>query len=505
MAADPRELARLRARLAELEGIRGSVRVLSWDKSTYMPPGAAEARGEQMAVLERIAHDKLVDPEVGDLLDALASWADGEDPDGDDARALVAVRRDHERALRVPGELAAEMARAGAVGEQAWLEAYTRSDFSRFRDALALQIELARRYAACFADAEHPYDPLLDSYEPEFTHAQLRPVLESLTERLAPLVRAADGLPGTFEGTHPIPAQRAAILDILGRIGFDARTWRMDDAPHPFCLSPGPGDYRITTRYRENDFGIAFYSALHEFGHGLYEEGVDPRLAHGPLHSPVSLGIHESQSRLWENIVGRSLPFLEWALPQLSRHLGGFADVEARSLYRSVNGVAPSLIRVDSDETTYNLHIVLRFELEVALLEGRLEASDVPAAWAEQADRLLGLEVPDDARGALQDVHWSIGAIGYFPTYALGNLISAQLWAAARAALPSLDDDLARGTFGPLREWLREHVHRHGRKYPARELLRRATGQELSAEPFLAYLEAKLSDAGVLAGRPAAS
>ena len=505
MIAAPPEYSRLGERLAEIEGVHGALRLLAWDKSTHMPPGGAEARGESMAVLERIAHERLIDPEVGRLLDALAPWADGLDPDSDEARLLQVARRDHERALRVPPELAGEMARAGAVGEQAWLQAYMAADFSLFRDALARHVELSRRYAACFPDAEHPYDAMLDVYEPGLTHAEVQPLFEDLVPRLAPLIAAAEPQPAMFEGTFPVPAQRALVDAVLAGIGFDARTWRLDDTHHPFCQTPGPGDVRITTRFSPDGLGFALYSALHEFGHGLYDAGFDPGLARTPLHSHTSLGVHESQSRLWENVIGRGLPFMGWLLPKLRERLGGYDDVDAAGLFRRANGVQPSLIRVEADETTYNLHVALRVRLEVALLEGRLEAEGVPDAWAEQTQRLLGLDVPDDTRGALQDIHWSIGAIGYFPTYTIGNLMAAQLWERLRRDLPEVEADVGAGRFEPLREWLREHVHRHGRKFPPRELLHRVTGQPLGSEPFLGYLEGKLSAAGVLATRPAAS
>lgn len=501
----PAELARLRERLAEIEAVSGALRLLAWDKSTHMPPAGAEARGESMAALERIAHERLVDPEVGRLLDRLGPWADGLDPDSDEVRMLAVARRDHERALRVPGELAGEMARAGAVGEQAWLQAYMAADFSLFRDALARHVELSRRYAACFPDAAHPYDAMLDVYEPGLALAEVRPLFDDLVERLAPLIEGAADAPEMFAGTFPVPAQRELVGAVLGGMGFDPRKWRLDDSQHPFCQTPGPDDIRMTTRFSADGLGFALYSGLHEFGHGLYDAGFDPALARTPLHAHTSLGVHESQSRLWENVIGRGLPFLTWLLPQLRHHLGGFADVDARELFRRANAVRPSLVRVEADETTYNLHIALRLELEVALLEGRLEAEDVPAAWAEQTQRLLGLDVPDDTRGALQDIHWSLGAIGYFPTYTLGNLIAAQLWDRLRQDLPGIDADVEAGRFEPLREWLREHVHRHGRKFPPRELLQRTTGDALRAEPFLEYLEAKLASAGVLAERPAAS
>jgi carboxypeptidase Taq len=501
----PAELARLGERLAEIEGIHGALRLLSWDKSTKMPPGGAETRGESMAVLERISHERLIDPEIGRLLDALEPWAQGEDPDSDPVRMLAVVRRDHERALRVPADLAAEMARAGAVGEQAWLKAYMAADFSLFRDALAQHIELCRRYAACFGDSAHPYDAMLDVYEPGLTYAEVRPLFDGLVPRLAPLIAAAGPQPDLFEGTFPVPAQRELVAGVLGAMGFDAQTWRLDDSQHPFCQTPGPGDIRVTTRFSADGLCFALYSALHEFGHGLYEDGLAPRLARTPLHSHTSLGVHESQSRLWENVVGRGLPFLTWLLPRLRRHLDGFDDLDAAELYRRANGVQPSLVRVEADETTYNLHIALRMEIEVALLEGTLEVDGVPDAWAEQTQRLLGLEVPSDTFGPLQDIHWSIGAIGYFPTYTIGNLMSAQLWDRLTRDLPDVEAGIEFGSFAPLREWLREHVHAHGRKFPPRELLHRATGEALSPEPFLAYLEAKLLSAGVLESRPATS
>jgi carboxypeptidase Taq len=505
VTAEPRELSALRDRLAEIEGVRGALRLLAWDKSTHMPPGGAEARGESMAVLERISHERLIDPEIGRLLDALEPWAQEQEPDSDVVCMLKVARRDHVRAVQVPSDLAAEMARAGAVGEQAWLQAYMAADFSLFRDALARHVELTRQYAACFPDAEHPYDTALDVYEPGLTYEEIRPLFDGLVPRLVPLIRAATDAPHMFEGTFPVGAQRELVDAVLGGMGFDPRTWRIDDSQHPFCQSPGPGDFRITTRFAPDGLSFALYSGLHEFGHGLYDEGVDPRQAGTPLYSHTSLGIHESQSRLWENIVGRGLPFLTWLLPHLREHLDGFDAIDPPELFRRANGVRPSLVRVEADETTYNLHIAIRMELEVALLEGRLEADGVPDAWAEQVHRLLGLEVPDDTHGALQDIHWSLGAIGYFPTYTLGNLMAAQLWERIQASLPEVEADIEAGRFSPLREWLREHVHKDGRKYAPRELLHRATGQALSPEPFLAYLEAKLSTAGVLASRPATS
>jgi carboxypeptidase Taq len=399
------------------------------------------------------------------------------------------------------------MARGAAEGYAAWLGAVEEGAFARFRDALARQVDLRREYAACFPEAAHPYDVLLDDFEPQMTCADLAPLFTTLTTALPPLIdRAAtdDDADEVLLGDFPLDAQQALLTEVLAAVGFEEGVWRLDTAPHPFALSPGPGDVRITTRYRSDDLGYALYTGLHEFGHGLYDAGHAPSLRRTPLYACASLGIHESQSRLWENVIGRGRPFTAWLLPRLGRHLPErYAEMDHATLYRGLNRVRRTLIRTEADETTYNLHVALRLELELALLEERLEVDDLPVAWADGMRRLLGVEVPDDRNGVLQDVHWAAGHFGYFATYTLGNLMAAQLWEQLRADLPAVDEHLERGEFAPVREWLGEHIHWHGRKYTQRELLRRATGQELSVAPFLAYLEAKLGDAGVLS--PAAS
>jgi carboxypeptidase Taq len=503
VAGAPPELSALKTRMAELYDIGGALRVLSWDQSVTMPPAGAEPRAEALSTLERLAHDRFVDPEVGKLLYGLESYAAGLDPESDDARLLDRVQRDYDKAVRVPSDLAAEMAHAAAMGEVAWMRAREADDFSLMRDALAHQIELRHRYAACFPEAAHPYDVLLDDFEEDATVAELRPLFTELRERLAVLVRrAADHdapANGRLFGPFPLEAQRPAVQTILEAVGFDPARFRLDDSAHPFSQSPALGDHRMTTRWREDDLTYALHSALHEFGHALYEAGIDPGLGRGPLMQAVSLGVHESQSRIWENQIGRSREFCAWALPVLRAALHGPLDTATPdALFRALNGVSPSLVRTESDETTYNLHIALRFDLEVRLLEGDLSVDDLPAAFAEGLHDLLGVEPPSAVLGVLQDIHWAIGLVGYFPTYTLGNLMSAQLWEAASDDVPDLSSAIEQGDFAPLREWLREHVHRHGRRWPPRELLRRATGQELSVEPFLAYLAAKLADSGAI-------
>jgi carboxypeptidase Taq len=508
VTAAPTELAALHERGAILADLGHIHSLLFWDQNTMMPPLGAAARGDHAATLEAVSHERLTDPELGRLLDALEPWVAEQEPDADDVRLIAELRRDFEKAVRVPTSLAADISRAAAHGQAAWQEARAAADFSRFRDALERQLELRHRYVACFEDYEHPYDVLLDDFEPGMTTAKLRPLLGELVDGLVPLVAdVASDAPapesGPFGGPYAVEDQRRAIMHVLEGIGFDPDGWRLDVAPHPFAQRIAPGDVRITTRYDLHEFGGAYFGSLHEFGHGLYEAGIADHLSRSPLGSPVSLGVHESQSRLWENLIGRSRPFCAWALPRLAAQLpGGLNGTSVDALYRGINAVHRSLIRVEADETTYNLHIALRFELELALMDGTLPVDELPHAWNEGIHRLLGLDVPDDAQGVLQDVHWGAGLIGYFPTYALGNLMAAQLWETLRAELPEIDAQLERGEFGPVREWLRERVHAHGRKFPSPELLARVTGQELAVEPFLRYLRAKLADAGVLTAGP---
>jgi len=501
----PPELTRLRERLAEITDLQALGALMFWDQNTMMPPGGAGARADMADTLQRTLHERETDPELGRLLDALEPWAAGEDPDSDDARLVHWARRDFEKSVRVPADLAAQLTRAKAEGLQAWTEALAASDFQRMRGALERHVELRHAYVGCFEGHEHPYDVLLDDFEPGLTIAELRPLFAELRDALVPLVAAA-GDPdqprndGAFQGEFDAEAQRVAVLDVLEAVGFDPDSWRLDPTLHPFASGIATDDVRLTTRYDEQDFAVALYSGLHEFGHGLYEASFAPELRRTTLDDAVSLGVHESQSRMWENMVGRSRPFCSWLLTRLNATLpGSVAGLDATALYRAVNTVQPSLIRTDADETTYNLHIILRFELELALIEGSLAVDDAPAAWDAATERLLGLEVPTAVDGILQDVHWSNGLMGYFPTYTLGNLIGAQLWERLREDLGDVDGQLEQGEFAPLREWLRTNVHQYGRKFPPRELLRRATGDVLRVEPFLRYLREKLADAGVLA------
>jgi carboxypeptidase Taq len=489
-------MTELRERLAEIADLNAAGGLLGWDQQTMMPERAAAGRAEQLGTLGKLVHERFTDDAIGRLLDAAS--ADGIASGSSDEALVRVTRRDWEKARRVPSALAAELARASALGHQAWVEARERSDFAAFLPFLRKNVQLKLRYIECFDGYDDPYDVLLDDYEEGMTSAEVDALFAELRAGLVPLIAAiaerADAVDASaLHGDFPVDDQRALVRRVVGRLGWTPDGWRLDDAAHPFATSFGPDDVRLTTRYDPAYVGMALYGAIHEFGHGLYESQVDPALARTPLGEGVSLGVHESQSRLWENIVGRGRPFAGWLHAQLQeafpQQLG---SVSAEAFHRAVNKVQPSLIRVEADEATYGLHIILRFELERAMISGSVALEDLPEAWNARMQQYLGIDVPDDAHGVLQDVHWSGGDIGYFATYALGNLISAQLWERAQADLPDLDAALAAGDGSSLRAWLGEHVHRHGRTYPPRELVARATGGPIAVQPFLDYLNTKL-------------
>ena len=491
------ELAELKTRLAELADLDNIGLLLEWDQNTMMPPRGAESRSEALATLGRMTHELLISDETGRLLEGAASELDGAAPDSDEARVVSVARRRFDKARRVPAELVAEIARAGALGYEAWVDARKRSDFAAFVPHLERNLELARRYVDCFDGYEHAYDVLLDNFEPGMKTAQVAALFTELRTELAPLIavvrehvdRVDDSC---LYGSFPTDEQRRLVADALGLMGFDSDSWRMDDTVHPFASNIGTGDTRITTRWDEGYYASALYGAMHECGHGLYEAGIAEELKRTPLGHGESLGLHESQSRLWENMVGRSRGFSGVLAPRINKLFGSKVDPE--TLYRAVNKVRPSLIRVEADEATYGLHIVLRFELEQELIEERLAIAELPEAWNARMKEYLGIDVPDDAHGVLQDVHWSGAMFGYFPTYALGNLIAGQLWERAHGEIEDLDERIATGELAPLREWLGERVHRHGAKFEAGELLERVTGSSISVGPFIAYLKRKVSD-----------
>ena len=479
----------LRERLGEVADLERTALLLAWDQETTMPPAGAAARAEQRASVERLAHERFTDGHVGELLE-IAQPGDELEVD-----LLRVTRRDHDKAVRVPTELVGRLARAGAHGHTTWAAAREQSDFALFAPALQTNVALRREYAACFPDAARPYDALLDDFEPELTTDEARVVLDAMRDGLVELVQAAGETDDAIVHGGPFAreAQRGLVQTVLAQVGVDEQRWRLDVAEHPFQATIGLGDVRLTTRYDERDLDSLF-STLHEFGHGLYEAGIDPALARTPLAGGVSSAMHESQSRLWENMVGRGPGFWRWCFPHLKAAFPDrFAGAAWSDVQRAVNAVRPSLIRVSADEVTYGLHIALRFELELGLFEGDLVVADLPAAWNERMRAYLGLDVPDDAHGVLQDVHWAEGLFGYFPTYALGNVIAGQLWARITDELPELEESFASGDFAPLSAWLAQHVHRHGRRLGAQETIRRAAGAPMDPAPYLAYLAAKVS------------
>ena len=487
-------LERLRALLGEIADLRHAEQVADWDSRVSMPHAGAQARADASATLTRMIHERAVGDEMGELLEELAPLERELGPDSVEAALIRVTRRDWDRYRRVPGDLAAELSRSSGIAVAAWDEAKAASDFAAFRPHLERQLELRRRYIECFPETEDPYDVLLEDWEEGMTTVRVAAVFDELRAALVPLIdrlrerRVDDSF---LRGPFPIEGQKEASRRVLDAFGYSEQDWRLDETPHPFASNPGRGDVRLTTHFVEGNLHSLF-SSMHEFGHGIYEWGVAPELARSSLGTGTSSAIHESQSRTWENLVGRSAGFWRWFYPQLqSIFPNALAGVDRDAFIAGINVVRPGLVRIDADEVTYGLHVILRFEIERELLSGRLAVADLPEVWNARIRDYFGLEVPDDAHGVLQDMHWSIGLFGYFPTYQLGNVISVQIWERARADLGDLEEQFARGEFAPLRDWLTEHVYRHGRIYPPEELVRRIAGSELDAKPYLAYLEEK--------------
>jgi carboxypeptidase Taq len=480
----------------DLYALRSAVGVLSWDQETYMPAKGGEGRARSMAALSRVMHQRFSDPRLLETLEACAA-ADGL-PEED--RAVVReLRRDRDKAVKVPEALAAEIAETISLSQRVWAEARPKNDTAAFNPWLAKVVALRRKEAECLGYAETPYDALLDNYEPGARTSYLRGLLNDLKAELVPLLgklmdaqgKAASPIEGM---TFPLAEQKIFNQKILAAMGFDLEAGRLDESAHPFTEGLHPEDVRLTTRYSERDLMSALFSTLHEGGHGIYEQGFQPRYFGTPMAEAVSLGVHESQSRLWENQVGRSLDFWSCYYPSLQGLFPAqLGKMDLNAFLKAINRVQPSLIRVEADEVTYNLHIVLRFELETALFGGELEPAGLESAWNEGMRRNLGVVPETPSVGYMQDVHWSCGLLGYFPTYTLGNLRSAQLFDAARKALPGLKDDVRSGSFGGLKAWLNKEVHQSGRRYDGDALMEKATGSKTSAAPFLAYLRGKYS------------
>jgi len=485
--------------IGQLEAIE---QLLEWDQETNMPERGLAARAEHMALAARMKHERRTSPELGELLSAL----DGSADDPVVATNVRETRRVYERAVKVPGDLVAKIASVSSMARAEWVGARKASDFKRFAPYLKELLDLKRQLADAVGFAGERYDALLDEYEPGARTSDLAQVFAELREPLAAFIREISSAAhhpdeAIVHRSFPRAAQEAFARKLAAAIGFDFQAGRLDVSAHPFCTGIAPGDVRMTTRYHETHFNSAIFGVLHETGHGLYEQGLDEGQRYTPMGQAVSLGIHESQSLMWENIVGRSRAFWEYFYPEcratFSKALKG---VSLDAWVGAINVVKPSMIRVEADEATYNLHIILRFELERALLDGNLAVNDVPEAWNAKMEELLGIRPAGDAEGCLQDIHWSLGIFGYFPTYALGKLYGAQFWEAARRDIPDVEDRFRCGDFRVLLDWLRGNIHRRGKRYRPDELVRAVTGEPLSIRPFMNYLHEKFAPIYGVAG-----
>jgi carboxypeptidase Taq len=495
----PNQLELLNTRIAEVADLRHAADLIEWDERVYMPAGGADTHGEMSATLRRLAHEQFTSPEVGALLEQLSSAADGRDPDSREARLVAVTARDYHKATRVPAAFVAEHARAVSAAQNAWVEARAASNFAAFRPHLERIVDLKRQYVAFFSPASHPYDLLLDDFEPGMTTADVQQIFATLRSAQVDLIRALAARPPIDDACLRVPYAERDMWDfavqVITRFGFDWQRGRQDKSVHPFATGIGSDDVRITTRWVEHQPLSLLFGTMHETGHALYEQGVSRDHHRTMLEGGASLGVHESQSRLWENLVGRSRPFWEHFYPALQAACPSqLGAVPLDAFYRAVNRVQPSLIRVEADEATYNLHVMLRVELEIAMLEGSVTVADLPEAWRARMQEYLGVTPESDAMGVLQDIHWSAGLFGYFATYTLGNLIAAQLWETFLRVNPSRDSEVRAGDFAPLLQWLRTNLHQYGRMFEPQELVTRVTGSKIDPAPYLRYLTTKYGE-----------
>lgn len=494
------KLQELKTRLTEINDIESAAAVLYWDQATYMPPGGAAARGRQQATLRQISHTKFTDPTIGQLLEDLRPYEESLAYDSDEASLIRITRRNYDRAVRVPAEFMAKVSRHRAESYGAWAQARPNNDFAAVQPYLEKTLEFSREYANFFPGYEHIADPLIEGADYGMKTAAVRSLFAQLRQHLVPIVEAIASQPvaddSCLHQTFPEPQQLEFSVKVIEQLGYDFQRGRQDKTLHPFTTKFAIGDVRITTRVRENDLNEALFSTIHEMGHALYEQGINREYEGTPLDSGTSSGVHESQSRLWENLVGRSRNFCSFFYPQLQAVFPSqLGDVSLETFYRAINKVARSLIRTDADEVTYNLHVMIRFDLELALLEGKLAVRDLPEAWNERYLSDLGVVPTSDSDGVMQDVHWYSGIIGgMFQGYTLGNLMSAQFFEAALKAHPEIPTQIENGNFSTLHNWLTGNIYQYGRKYTAAELIERVTGSPLSIEPFIRYIQQKYGE-----------
>lgn len=500
-----KKLEKLKSILGEISDLEYASAVLGWDQQTYMPAGGAEGRGKQLATLARLAHVRFTSDEVGQLLDDLKPLVEQLDPDSDEARLVKVTRRNYDKQTKVTPEWVSEFASETTIGQSVWEKAREKSDFSLFRPRLEKIVELRRQYAEFFAPYGHVYDPLLDDFEPGLKTSEVKAIFDALRPKQVELIQAISEKPQVDDSflhmEYPEQKQWEFGVKVISDFGFDWERGRQDKSAHPFTTSFGINDVRITTRILPNYGGSALFSTMHEAGHAMYEQGYPASLSRTPLANGASMAVHESQSRMWENLVGRSYAFWTRYYPILQAFFPAqLGNVDLDTFYKGINKVEPSLIRVEADEATYNLHIMLRLELEIAMMEGSLSVKDLPEAWNERMKSYLGIVPESDRVGVLQDVHWSGGMIGYFPTYALGNLVSAQLWEVIQKDIPDLESQIANGKFGELLGWLRSAIHQHGAKFEPQELIAKVTGSKIDPEPYVRYLNNKYKEIYNLSG-----
>ncbi len=491
------KLNKFKEMIGEVFDLNRAASVLSWDQQVNMPPGGAEARGQQLATLGKIAQEKFTSDEMGSLLEELKK--EYTDPETDEGAMVRVAARDFEKAKRVPPEFVAEQAMVSTKAVEAWVEAKGKSDFSIFRPHLEKNLELIKKYVSFFPPADHPYDVLLDDYEPGLPTAEVREIFGNLRPKQVALIKAIGEAKQVKSDFLNKSFNEKKVWDfgetVIRKFGYDFRRGRQDKAPHPFETTFSVDDVRITNRFEKNSPLATLFSAMHECGHALYELGGNPAYERTPLASGTSLAVHESQSRMWENLVGRSLPFWEHFYPELKKAFPSQLNgVNVKAFYKAINKVEPSLIRVNADEATYNLHIMLRLEIEIGMVEGSIAVKDLPEIWNARMRDYLGVTPPSDAQGVLQDIHWSYGSIGYFSTYALGNIISAQLWERINKEIRNLEEQIRKGQFAELLEWLRKNIHQYGHKYDPRDLVRKVTGNDIDSAAYVRYLTEKYGE-----------
>ena len=494
-----KKLGQFKRMIMEITDLRHAEAVLEWDQQVYMPRGGGEDRGDILGTIASLAHQKFTSKEIGELLAELKPYAETLDADSDDACLIRRVAHDYDRETKVPTEWVAEFIRVTTLSQMAWEEAREKDNFELFRPHLEKVVELRRAYASFFQPYEHVYDPLLDGFEPGLKTSEVQQIFDALRPQQVALLKEIAAKPEIDDTFMHIPYDEQGQwdfgVDVVSRFGYDWNRGRQDKSAHPFTTSFGIDDVRITTRFDPERAASALFSTMHEAGHAMYEQGISSGLRRLPLADGASMAVHESQSRMWENLVGRSKAFWKFFYPKLVQKFPQqLKGVSLDQYYKGINKVEPSLIRVEADEATYNLHIMLRLELEIGLMDGSVQVVDLPALWNKKMEEYLGIVPPNNREGVLQDVHWSGGLIGYFPTYALGNLVSAQLWEKIIESIPDLEDQISRGKFDDLLAWLRTNIHQHGDKYEPQQLIKKVTGSGINPEPYMRYLRAKYSE-----------